>query len=92
MKIGMHVSVIESGARGVLVGLEGETATVRLRNEDKTLSASESTYAVSALKGEKGRPVRLDRLAAQDATVTAEAPAAETAVESETSTDEVSAA
>lgn len=77
MKIGMHVSVIESGARGVLVGLDGEQATIRLRNEDKSLSAETQTLAVGALKGEKGRPVRLDRLAAADAVEGAEGTSSE---------------
>jgi hypothetical protein len=70
MKIGMHVSVRESGARGVLVGLEGETASVRLREggtREGALLTEVSTYDISALKGEKGRPVKLDRLAAADA-------------------------
>lgn len=75
MKLGMHVSVVESGRRGVLVGLEGETATVRLRAEDKSLSAETLTIATSGLKGEKGRPVNLDRIAAEDAA--ASEPAAE---------------
>lgn len=62
MKLGMHVSVRESGARGVLVGLDGETASVRLRGTDKVLATEATEFAVSALKGEKGRPMILDRL------------------------------
>lgn len=62
MKLGMHVSVRETGERGVLVGLEGETASVRLRGTDKVLATESTDFAVSALKGEKGRPMILDRL------------------------------
>jgi hypothetical protein len=64
MKIGMHVSVRETGARGVLVALDGETATVRLRGEDKALLAEETSFALSEIKGEKGRPVHADKLRA----------------------------
>ena len=64
MKIGMHVSVRSTGARGVLVALDGETATVRLRGEDKALLAEETSFTLAEIKGEKGRPCRLDRLAA----------------------------
>jgi hypothetical protein len=75
MKIGMHVSVRETGAKGVLVALDGETATVRLRGEEKGSLGEPQSFAVSALKGEKGRPVHLDRLppvAAPEATTASE--------------------
>lgn len=73
MKIGMHVSVVESGERGVVMALEGETATIRMRNADKTLSTESRTLALTALKGEKGRPVDVERLLASEAAAAAPA-------------------
>jgi phage tail sheath gpL-like len=68
IKTGMHVSVTETGARGVVTACDGETATVRLRGEDKRLTAESLTLAVAGLKGERGRPMTAEALAALDAT------------------------
>lgn len=81
IKAGMHVSVRETGARGVVTSVDGESATIRLRAADKSLSAETLTLAVSGLKGEKGRPVRLDRLAETPAAAPESAPEAPASAE-----------
>jgi len=63
IKAGNHVVVVSSGVKAVCTGVDGETATVRLRGEDGTVANVETLMSLSELRGTKGRPCLLSKLA-----------------------------